>query len=49
MQVCRAVVQSEDLRWKPLDFGLFKINFEGDVFVDQVSAGVGVVIRDWEG
>ena len=47
--VRRAVGLSEDLRWKPPDFGLYKINFDGAVFGDQVSAGIGVVIRDWEG
>ena len=45
----RAVGRSEDLRWKPPDFGFYKINFDGAVFGDQVSAGIGVVIRDWEG
>ena len=49
MPVRRAVVRSEDLRWKPPNFGLYKINFNGAVFADQVSAGIGVVIRDWEG
>ena len=41
--------RSEDIRWKPPDFGRYKINFDGAVFGDQVSAGIGVVIRDWEG
>ena len=49
MSVGRAVVRSEDLRWKPPDFGLYKINFDSAVFADQVSAGIRVVIRDWEG
>ena len=49
MPVCRAVVRSEDLQWKPPDFGLYKINFDNDVFADQASAGISVVIRDWEG
>ena len=47
--VHQAVRRSEDLRWKPPNFGLYKINFDGAVFGDQVSAGIGVVIRDWEG
>ena len=45
----RVVEHNEDLRWKPHDFGLYKINFDGALFVDQGSAGLGVVIRDWEG
>ena len=46
----RGVVNhSEDLWWKPPDYGLYKINFDGAQFVDQASAGLGVVIRDWEG
>ena len=40
---------SEDLRWKLPDFGLYKIIFDGTLFADQVSASIGVVIRDWEG
>lgn len=45
----RVVDHSEDLQWKPPNFGLFKINFGGALFAAQVSAGIGVVIRDWEG
>ena len=45
----RVVNHSEDLWWKPPDYGLYKINFDGAQFVDQASAGLGVVIRDWEG
>ena len=43
------VEHNEDLRWKPPDFGLYKINFDGVLFADHDSAGLGVVIRDWEG
>ena len=43
------VEHNEDLRWKPPDFGLYKINFDGVLFADHGSAGLGVVIRDWEG
>ena len=49
MSVGQAVVRSEDLRWKPPNFGLYKINFDSAVFANQVSAGIRVVIRDWEG
>ena len=45
----RVVEHNEDLRWKPPDFGLYKINFDGALFADQGSAGLGVVMRDWEG
>ena len=42
----RVVEHNEDLRWKPPDFGLYKINFDGDFFANQGSAGLGVVICD---
>ena len=45
----RVVNHSEDLQWKPPNYGLYKINFDGALFDDQASAGLGVVIRDWEG
>ena len=45
----RIVDHSEGLRWKPPDSGLYKINFDDALFADQGSAGIGVVIRDWEG
>ena len=45
----RVIEHNEDLRWKPPDFGLYKINFDGALFADQGSAGLGVVMRDWEG
>lgn len=48
-KACRVVDQSEDLRWKPPDYGLYKINLDGALFVDQVCVGLWVVIRDWEG
>ena len=45
MSVGRAVVRSEDLRWKPPNFGLYKINFDSAVFADQVSASIRVVLK----
>ena len=45
----RVVRHNEDLRWKPPNFGLYKINFDGALFTDEGSAYLGVVIRDWEG
>ena len=45
----RVVEHNEDLRWKPHDFGLYKINFDGALLANQGSVGLGVVIRDWEG
>ena len=45
----RVVEHGKDLRWKPPDSGLYKINFDGALFADQGSAAIGVVIRDWEG
>ena len=45
----RVVEHNEDLRWKLPDFGLYKINFDGALFADQGSAGLGVVMHDWEG
>ena len=43
------IFHSEDLRWKPPNSGLYKINFNGALFLDQGCAGLGVVIRDSDG
>ena len=40
---------SEDIRWKPPTYGLYKINFDGALFANQACAGLTVVIRDSEG
>ncbi|KAK9994129.1 hypothetical protein SO802_023832, partial [Lithocarpus litseifolius] len=45
-KVPRVVDHSEDICWKPPDYGLYKINFDGALFADQASAGLAVVIRD---
>ena len=37
----RVVNHSEDLQWKPPNYGLYKINFDGALFDDQASAGLG--------
>ena len=37
----RVVHHSEDLQWKPPNYGLYKINFDGALFDDQASAGLG--------
>ena len=42
----RMPVQSMDLRWKPPDLGVYKVNFDGALFLDQRCAGLGVVVRD---
>ena len=42
----RMAVRSMDLRWKPLDSGVYKVNFDGALFLDQRCAGLGVVVRD---
>nr|XP_023873270.1 uncharacterized protein LOC111985845 [Quercus suber] len=39
-------VRSSDSRWKPLAFGVYKINFDGAFFEERACAGLGVVIRD---
>ena len=48
-KVPQVVARSEDIRWKPPAYGLYKINFDGALFADQACAGLGVVIRDSEG
>ena len=38
-----------EARWKPPSAGLFKINFDGAVFMDRSLVGLGIVIRDESG
>ena len=45
----RMAIQSMDLRWKPPDSGVYKINFDGALFLEQRCAGLGVVVRDSAG
>ena len=35
--------------WVPLDLPFYKANFDGALFRDSSSAGIGVVVRDFEG
>ena len=37
------------VRWKPLDQGMFKINFDGAIFAEDKCSGLGVIVRDKEG
>ena len=34
------------VRWKPPDANLVKINFDGAIFKDENSSGIGIVVRD---
>ena len=43
---CRAV---RKVRWKPLDPGLYKINFDGATFANDNCSGLGVIVRDGAG
>ncbi|KAK7809501.1 hypothetical protein CFP56_004059 [Quercus suber] len=36
-------------RWRPLQFGFVKVNFDGAVFDNSNSSGVGAVIRNHSG
>ena len=45
----RMVVRSMDLCWKPPDSGVYKVNFDGALFLEQRCAGLGVVVRDLVG
>ncbi|XP_030941619.1 uncharacterized protein LOC115966542 [Quercus lobata] len=42
----RMAVRSMDLHWKPPDSGVYKVNFDGTLFLEQRCAGLGVVVRD---
>ena len=42
----RSAIPRMEARWKPPGAGLFKINFDGAVFVDRSLAGLGIVICD---
>ena len=35
--------------WKPPPWPILKVNFNGAMFLEQISVGVGVVIRDDKG
>ena len=37
------------VRWKPPDQGVYKVNYDGAISVQQVRAGIGVVIRNEDG
>ena len=45
----RLAVQRCHLRWKPPDPRVYKINFDGALFLEQRCAGLGVVVRDSAG
>ena len=45
----RLAVQRCHLRWKPPDPGVYKMNFDGALFLEQRCAGLGVVVRDSAG
>ena len=45
----RMAVRSMDLCWKPPDSGVYKVNFDGALFLEQRCAGLGVVVRDSAG
>lgn len=49
MLTLRMAVQSVDLRWKPPDSSVYKVNFDGALFLDQRCADLGVVVRDSTG
>ena len=43
-------MQSRDfLRWTLPPWPNLKVNFDGSVFQDENCAGMGVIIRDWNG
>jgi ribonuclease HI len=37
------------VRWSPPPYDMFKINFDGAMFVKQNSAGIGIIIRNHHG
>ena len=49
MMTPRMVVQRVDLRWKPPDSGVHKIDFDGALFLEQRCTSLGVVVRDSTG
>ena len=46
LTVCRP---PQIVKWCPLEPNLLKVNFDGVVFREENSAGVGVIIRDIDG
>ena len=49
MMTPRMAVQRVDLRWKPPNSSVYKITFDGALFLEQRCAGLGVVVRDLVG
>ena len=39
----RVVEHNKDLRWKPPDFGLYNINFDGALFADWEGQVIGAL------
>lgn len=44
-QCPRNIVHKEEIRWKPLNIGIIRINFDSAVFEDLTMAGLGVIIQ----
>ena len=42
----RMAVQSMNLHWKPPNLGVYKVNFDGALFLEQRCTGLGLVVRD---
>lgn len=45
----RVHLPSGPLLWHPRECGFYKVNFDGAVFKETNSYGVGVVVRDFKG
>lgn len=45
----RTTSDRRNIRWKLPPWPNLKVNFDGSIFRDGKQAGVGVIIRDWNG
>ena len=45
----RGIVHKEEIRWKPPNSRIFKINFDGVVSEDLTMANLNVIIQDFVG
>ena len=49
LQISKVQQQKGSIKWRPPVDGTYKTNFDGAVFAESEEAGIGVIIRDFQG